>query len=119
MLSHIVEETLAGRDSHIKGLTIAQAVFSAGEEFDAEANSIVRVEAGRLRRRLAEYYMTVGNDDPIIVDIPKGSYVPRFTRNPKMVEVRQTSPEKTSFSGNKQVFLADVFSLDHRRCFGV
>ena len=87
MLSHIVEESLAGRAGHIKGLTIAQAVFSAGEDFDPEANSIVRVEAGRLRRRLAEYYMTAGSDDPIIVDIPKGSYVPRFTGNPKMAEV--------------------------------
>jgi hypothetical protein len=46
----------AGRAGQIKGLTIAQAVFSAGENFDPEANSIVRVEAGRLRRRLAEYY---------------------------------------------------------------
>lgn len=86
-LSYIVEESLAGRADHIKGLTIAQAVFSVGENFDPEVNSIVRVEAGRLRRRLAEYYLTTGSDDPIIVDIPKGSYVPRFTRNPKTVEV--------------------------------
>lgn len=94
MLGHIVEESLAGRADHIKGLTIAQAVFSAGEDFDPEANSIVRVEAGRLRRRLAEYYMTVGSDDPIIVDIPKGSYVPRFTRNPKRVEVSKPARKK-------------------------
>ena len=95
LLSYIVEESLAGRAGQIKGLTIAQAVFSAGENFDPEANSIVRVEAGRLRRRLAEYYVTTGSDDPIIVDIPKGSYVPRFTRNPKTVEASKPARDQS------------------------
>ena len=83
-LNYIVEEALAGRSNRIKGLTIAQAVFSKGKDFDPENNSIVRVEAGRLRRRLERYYSTTGKLDPLIVDMPKGSYAPSFSINPKL-----------------------------------
>ena len=83
LLDYIVSEYIAGRADRIKGFTIARAVFSAPTDFDADTNSIVRVEAGRLRRRMEEYYRAVGSDDPIIVDIPKGSYVPRFSLNPR------------------------------------
>jgi tetratricopeptide (TPR) repeat protein len=107
-LNHITEEFLAGRADRIKGLSIAQAVFSAGKSFDAEANSIVRVEAGRLRRRLAEYYTSAGRDDPIIVDIPKGAYVPRFTQNPEISALNKSSqPDHrpgTALTGRWQLF---------------
>ena len=82
-LNYVVKEFLAGRAYQIKGFTIGRAVFGAGENFDPESSSIVRVEAGRLRQRLAEYYMASGRDDPIVIDIPKGTYVPRFTPNPQ------------------------------------
>jgi tetratricopeptide (TPR) repeat protein len=104
LLSYIVEESLAGRAGRIKGLTIAKAIYSVGENFDPEVNSIVRVEAGRLRRRLAEYYMTAGSDDPIIVDIPKGSYVPRFTRNPKTVEISKPAQNQPRPAVAKKYF---------------
>ena len=80
-LSYIVEESLAGRSSRIKGITIARAVFEADNSFDPDSNSIVRVEAGRLRRRLKEYYQSTGRQDPILIEIPKGSYAPTFTAN--------------------------------------
>lgn len=79
-LRYIVDEHLAGRAGRIKGVTIAQAVFEAGDSFDSESNSIVRVEAGRLRRRLTEYYLAAGASDPIVVEVPKGGYVPAFRR---------------------------------------
>ena len=53
-LGYIVDEAMAGRAGRIKGVTIAQSVFGADQSFDPETNSIVRVEAGRLRRRLSE-----------------------------------------------------------------
>lgn len=83
LLNYIVKEFLAGRAERIKGFTIGNAIYVTGDSFDSETNSIVRVEMGRLRRRLAEHYLTSGRDDPIVIDIPKGSYVPRFTRNPR------------------------------------
>jgi tetratricopeptide (TPR) repeat protein len=85
-LSYIVEEALAGRVGRIKGVTIAQAVFGADESFDSDSNSIVRVEAGRLRRRLGTYYAGSGHLDPILIQVPKGAYAPEFLDNPSKTD---------------------------------
>ena len=81
-LNYIVEETLAGRSDRLKGYTIAISVFGRDEDFDAEADPVVRLEARRLRRDLEHYYLTKGRDDPIVVTIPKGAYVPVFEHRP-------------------------------------
>ena len=83
LLNYIGQEFLAGRADRIKGFTIGQAIYVTDDNFDPESNSIVRVEMGRLRRRLVEYYQGSGRDDPVIVEIPKGSYAPRFTLSPQ------------------------------------
>jgi adenylate cyclase len=81
-LRYIVEETLAGRGDRIKGYSVAVAVFERRTTFDAQSDPVVRIEAGRLRRALAHYYLGVGQIDPIIIEIPKGRYIPLFARNP-------------------------------------
>ena len=78
-LSYVVEETLAGRADRLKAPTIAQAVYERGPEFEPQSDPLVRVEAGRLRGRLGEYYAEAGINDPILIEIPKGAYVPRFS----------------------------------------
>ena len=77
-LRFVVDETLAGRTSQIKGYTLAVAVYGRTERFDPQVDPIVRVEAGRLRRALAHYYLTAGKNDPVGITVPKGSYVPAF-----------------------------------------
>ncbi|MGW8325514.1 MAG: tetratricopeptide repeat protein [Desulfobacterales bacterium] len=77
-LSFVVNETLEDRASQIKAYTIAVAVYERAETFDSQIDPIVRVEAGRLRRALEHYYLTAGKNDPVIIKIPKGSYVPTF-----------------------------------------
>jgi adenylate cyclase len=77
-LSFVVDQTLKGRASQIKGYTIAVSVYGRSDEFDPQVDPIVRVEAGRLRRALDRYYITAGSDDPILIAIPKGAYVPTF-----------------------------------------
>src|SRR3984893_4962882 len=62
----------------VKEYQIATEVFGRSAGFDPQADSTVRVQAGRLRVKLAEYYATEGIDDPIIVELPKGSYVLSF-----------------------------------------
>ena len=62
----------------VKEYQIATEVFGRSAGFDPQADSTVRVQAGRLRVKLAEYYATEGVDDPIIVELPKGSYVLSF-----------------------------------------
>ncbi|MCF3933760.1 hypothetical protein L1787_10070 [Acuticoccus sp. M5D2P5] len=80
-LEYIVTETLGGHQNHIKAYTIATCVFGRGADFDPQIDSIVRIEAGRLRRMLERYYLTAGRADPVIISIPKGCYVPEFALN--------------------------------------
>lgn len=77
-LGYVVDETLAGRADRIKAFVIATDVFGRGADFDAHADPIVRLEAVRLRRALEQYYERAGAEDPIVISIPKGGYVPAF-----------------------------------------
>jgi len=77
-LRFTVEETLQGRSSRIKEYLLGAEVFRRGEAFDSRLDSIVRVEARRLRAKLEEYYQTDGRNDPVRIELPKGSYVPVF-----------------------------------------
>src|SRR5258708_5552015 len=62
----------------VKEYQIATEVFGRSAGFDPQADSTVRVQAGRLRVKLAEDYATGGIDGPLIVELPKGSYVLYF-----------------------------------------
>jgi adenylate cyclase len=73
-LRYVVEQTLAGQGDRLKGYTIAVEVFSRPPDFDAQTDPLVRVEAGRLRRRLIEYYADEGSGDPVRLELPRGSY---------------------------------------------
>ena len=77
-LRYVTDETLAGREERIKAYNIATSVFGRDENFDPQLDSIVRIEAGRLRRSLERYYLTSGRLDPVRIAIPKGCYVPTF-----------------------------------------
>lgn len=77
-LEYIVNETLAGRGDRLKGYNIAREAFDRPEEFDPNTDSIVRMEAGRLRDRLREYYEGDGRDNPIRIELPKGTYTPQI-----------------------------------------
>jgi len=79
LLCYLVDRTLAGQIDDLKAFAIAQAVFNRDDSFDAQTDTIVRVEAGRLRRRLAQYYDGNGLNDPLVIDIPKGGYTARFS----------------------------------------
>jgi TolB-like protein len=75
-LEYIVDETMAGRGERLKGYNVALAVFDRSETFDSNIDSIVRTEAARLRDRLREYYEADGRDDPVRIELPKGTYTP-------------------------------------------
>ena len=77
-LRFVVEEALVGRGERLKEFVIATEVFGRDESFDPQSDTIVRVEAGRLRRRIERYYLTAGRQDPLRIDLPKGSYAPLF-----------------------------------------
>src|ERR1700746_1921485 len=79
-LQFVVERHLEGRDAEIKESLIAVEVFDRKPDFDPKQHSIVRTEAARLRARLLEYYAGEGNGDSLIIELPKGAYVPVFRR---------------------------------------
>ena len=76
-LRFIVEETLQGRGGQIKETTIAVQVFGRPPDFDPRLDSVVRAQATLLRRRLREYYLESPRE-AVVIEIPKGAYVPVF-----------------------------------------
>jgi adenylate cyclase len=79
-LRYVVEETLAGRGHRIKAYSVAVAAFERDDSFDPQSDPIVRIEAARLRRSLERYYLIAGAADSVQIEIPKGGYVPIFSR---------------------------------------
>lgn len=77
-LQFIVEESLLGQPHRLKEYLIGLEVFDRRDAFDPRVDSIVRVEARRLRHKLEEYYRSEGREDSIRITLRKGSYVPVF-----------------------------------------
>ncbi len=85
-LQFVVEECLLGQHHRLKEYLIGLEVFNRQEAFDPRVDSIVRVEARRLRTKLEEYYLSEGQEDEIRIQLRKGSYVPAFEhRRPGMM----------------------------------
>jgi TolB-like protein len=79
-LRFVVEAVLHGKSDRIKAYTIGVEVLRRSTSFDPQLDPIVRVEATRLRRAIGRYYAGPGASDPVIIDLPRGSYVPTFRR---------------------------------------
>ena len=77
-LDYVVAQDLAGRADKILGKTILEDVYRKGPALDGTSETVVRVDATRLRQRLEIYYGNEGRDDPVRIHIDKGGYVPRF-----------------------------------------
>src|SRR6476619_4789215 len=90
VLRFVVEAVLHGKADRIKAYTIGVEVLRRDTRFDPQLDPIVRVEATRLRRAIERYYAGPGLTDPIIIDLPRGSYVPTFRR--REIEHARTAP---------------------------
>ena len=77
-LRYVVERTVAGDGDRLKEYVIGTEVFERGEQYDPRVDSIVRVEAGRLRAKLDAYYNASGTSDPIVIRMRRGGYAPVF-----------------------------------------
>ena len=107
-LSFIVEETLAGRGDRLKAYTIATDGLGRDAKFDPQTDPIVRVEAGRLRRALEQYYATDGRNDPVVIEMPLGHYAPSFRANTALRRAASRAEDWPSWSAGK---LRDNFRL--------
>jgi hypothetical protein len=93
LLRYLADHALDHPGVALKEYQIATEVFGRPTDFDPQSDSAIRVQAGRLRLKLAEYYSTEGSGDQIAVELPKGSYVLAFhSRNPSTPNVRTDAP---------------------------
>ena len=81
-LRYVVERSMADAPPPLKEYSIAMDVFARDQGYDPSIDATVRVEAGRLRSRLREYYDTEGSEDQVYIEIPKGGYSPTCTFRP-------------------------------------
>lgn len=76
LLRYVVEAELNGKSARLCQDSIAKDVFDRGENFDSAIDSVVRVEAARLRTKLRDYYASDGQTDRLRFELPKGGYTP-------------------------------------------
>jgi hypothetical protein len=82
ILAYVCKLYFDGEASKIKEYNIAVEALGRGADFDPNEETIVRVEASRLRKRLREYYLTEGASHSIQLCLPKTGYVPQFIARP-------------------------------------
>src|ERR1700728_3231338 len=104
-LQFVVEESLLGQPHRLKEYLIGLEVFDRREAFDPRVDSIVRVEARRLRYKLDEYYRMEGREDAVRIVLRKGSYVPIF-------EYRQSGNATNLIAPRRSVEISP-FSISH------
>jgi hypothetical protein len=91
-LNFVVEEELAGRGDQLKEYVLGVGVFGRPADFDPRIDSLVRVEARRLRAAVEKYYADQGRGDPIIIRLQKGAYLPSFHRSAQPDGLHEVSP---------------------------
>jgi hypothetical protein len=74
LLRYLARQAVDHPAEPLKEYQLATEVFGRPPDFDPQLDSTIRVQAGRLRTKLAEYYASEGTDDPIVVELPKGTY---------------------------------------------
>ena len=102
-LRFIVEHVLDGKTEPLKEYVIGVEVFDKDESFDTRADAIVRVEAGRLRTKLKEYYGEEGRSDPVRIELAKRGYVPVFRYPHSEVGDSRSSEPQRSVEASKRL----------------
>jgi serine/threonine-protein kinase len=109
-LRFVVERHLDGKDNELKESVIAIEVFGRRPDFDSRLDPVVRTEAVRLRARLNEYYLKEGKADALVIDLPKGGYIPRF---------RKVEDERRVTVLSRAPFVRRVWFLTLLGCFAI
>jgi hypothetical protein len=99
LLRYLAHHSLEHPGVTPKEYQIATEVFGRPEDFDPHQDSMVRVQVGRLRAKLAEYYSSEGARDPIVVELPKGTYALTFQERAPTADTEQKDPPGGPASG--------------------
>ena len=95
-LSYIIEQTLNDKGKQLKQYTIAVEGLSYAENFDSDTNPVIRVIAGRIRKKLEDYNAENENKDILRIALPKGGYLPSFTKCEVPIPLEETRGYSTS-----------------------
>lgn len=91
-LQHVVSKTLDGETKTLKERALAIEIFGRSSSEDLTDDSIVRVSAREVRKRLAQYYVAEGAHDLVRIELPAGSYIPVFQFQPPVLATDVTAP---------------------------
>nr|WP_145994429.1 tetratricopeptide repeat protein [Mesorhizobium loti] len=94
MLRYLVEREQSGDADKLKGFSIAVDVFGKDAGFDPSTDAVVRVQAGRLRELLDQYFTSEGAGEPIRIIIPRGSYIPSYAPNGVGIPIQQQPTQR-------------------------
>ena len=92
LLRFLADKTIAGEADQLKEYTIGIDALGKPSSYDPRQDSVVRIQVGRLRQKLAEYYRTEGKDDSLVVDVPKGRFKVSVEPRPEPAAVAQAVP---------------------------
>jgi TolB-like protein len=103
-LQFITDKKLLGQEDEIKEYTIGIKALGKPSDFNPQLDAYVRIHAGRLRQVISRYYLGPGKDDEVVIDIPKGSYIPVFRLRTSQAEPgyfsEQLHPQIKPTNGN-------------------
>jgi hypothetical protein len=91
LLAYTVEQTLRGNAAELKERSIGIEVFGRSPSYDANADPVVRITAGEVRKRLMQYYYNSAHDRELVIELPIGSYVPFFRAVEPLLQPVMTS----------------------------
>ena len=103
LLRFVVERTLHGNADTLKERTLGIEVFGREPGFDTAGDSIVRVAAAEVRKRIAQYYQEDGHEDELRIDLPSGSYVARFRSPQSPAPISVGAPKGTKAAPNERI----------------
>jgi hypothetical protein len=108
-LRFVVEQTLAGKTEALKERTLGVDVFARPNHYDTNDDPIVRVTAGEVRKRIAQYYQDPGHEEELRIDLPLGSYVPHFLPAAHSIQIA----EQDHLRSQSDASIATTPALEH------
>lgn len=106
-LKFIVEHALSSPNESLKEIAVGMALYAGNGDFDPRTTAVVRVDATRLRAKLLEYYSSEGAADPIVIDLPKGSYSPVF----READHHHVSPDRREIRSEPSIVVLPFSNL--------
>jgi hypothetical protein len=103
LLHYIVEHSLAHHEDLLRERVIGTSVFGRAPDYDAGNDPVVRARVAEVRKRLAQYYLACGNEAPVLISIPSGSYVAAFSVNQRSPQACVPPERLESFEKSRSI----------------